>query len=207
MRRKGREQKDDDDDDDTTTLASRFEKLALSLPLVGAAHTSPLCHTHVNSISVPVAGSAEADATRTQGRAAGATFAAERRPAAAAARGAATEQPRVAARADCIFGFVRRELEKRKGLCFASCCCVRRARRERERGRLRKGKKGENCGGKPKKDSAASHKKKEKTLAASRERSLSLSLSRTPTPKPKKMWLFLLRWALIFSVLYWALKR
>jgi hypothetical protein len=95
----------------------------------------------VNSISVPVAGSAEADATRTQGRAAGATFAAERRPAAAAARGAAMEQPRVAARADCIFEFVWLELvlEKEKGLWFASCFGFG-ARTRRERGRSLKEK-------------------------------------------------------------------
>ena len=39
---------------------------------------------------------------------------------------------------------------------------------------------------------------------SARERALARSLA---TPTRSKMWLFLLRWALIFSVLYWALKR
>ena len=57
----------------------------------------------MNSISVPaVAGSAEADATRTEGRAAGANVA--RRPETAAVRVEAAATPRVeAARAVCIF--------------------------------------------------------------------------------------------------------
>lgn len=77
--------------------------LAFSLLDEGANKSTSL-HTHVNSISVPeVMGSAEADATRTHGRAA--TFPeTERRP--AAARGAAAmEPPRVAAMADCIVVF------------------------------------------------------------------------------------------------------
>ncbi len=187
MSEKEREREKRDDDDDTavrtSTLASRCRPFSLSSRQREWLVKNTL-HTHVNSISVPVAGSAEADATRTQGRAAGATFAAERRPAAAAARGAAMEQPRVAARADCIFEFVWLELvlEKEKGLWFASCFGFG-ARTRRERGRSLKGKRG-NCGT----GSAKGKKIKTSTLHCGtnsrlvRERSLARS---RPQPDPK----------------------
>ena len=51
---------------------------------------------------------------------------------------------------------------------------------------------------------------KENSLSSARRGALARSLrslSPSPARKPKKMWLFLLRWALIFAALYWALKR